>query len=71
MFQKKILTELSMRSSDVESTKPASYKADNDFTHVNLSAGKFSLKDVRPVTAKKVASSRPMNSKELSRGLGD
>jgi hypothetical protein len=53
MFQKKILTELSIRSSDAGSTKPASFREDNDYSHLNLSAGKFSLKDVRPVTANK------------------
>jgi len=53
MFQKKILTELSIRSSDAGSTKPASFREDNDYSHMNLSAGKFCLKDVRPVTANK------------------
>lgn len=58
MFQKKLLTELSIRSSDAGSTKPASLREDNDYSHVNLSAGKFSLRDVRPVTAKRVTTSR-------------
>jgi hypothetical protein len=66
IFQKKILAELSLRSSDAGSTKPASMRDDYDYSHVNLSAGKFSLKDVRPVTAKRVATSRQPHLIEFS-----
>jgi hypothetical protein len=58
IFEKKLLTELSIRSSEAGSTKNSIVKDDNDYSNVNLSAGKFSMKDVKPVTAKRVATSR-------------
>jgi hypothetical protein len=43
-------------------------REDNDYSQVNLSAGKFSLKDVRPVTAKRAITNRQTYLNALSGG---
>ena len=61
--EKRILTELSTQNSKVSdsqaaSTKLASLKEENDYSRVNISSTKFSLRDIRPVTSKKVVQLR-------------